>query len=561
MTVHITEMPVPTAEVSRSLDAPDIPLTPLPSHWTSLPRAFVHTARRFSKKIAMADSAKASLTYGDLFLRSVALGRALSRIIGNESHVGVFQPPVAPTAVVNVALSLFGKIPVNLNYTASKELVDSSIDQCGIKHVVSSKRILDRFKFAPKGELVLLEDVARSITKADKIWAAVAAKIVPIPLLGAFLPGLGSENLDSTATVIFTSGSTGDPKGVVLSHRNVLSNVHQIQNHINLLDDEVVLGVLPFFHSFGFTVTIWTVLCLGKKGVYHFNPLDAKIVGELCREHKCTLLLCTPTFMRGYLHRAEPGAFDSVVHLVLGAEKLRPELAKEIRAKLGIEPLEGYGCTELSPVVSVNVPHDRPTRDGGKVAGNRPGSVGTPLPGTAIKTVDPETNEPLPRGREGMLLVKGPQVMVGYLNKPEATAAVVNDGWYTTGDLGYQDQDGFVWITDRLSRFSKIAGEMVSHLKIENAIMEVTAKGEECVAVSSVADAKRGERLAVLYTELGLSPQDVCKRLLELGLPKLWTPSPEDFIQVEALPTLGTGKIDLRRLKETAKDRLEAATS
>jgi acyl-[acyl-carrier-protein]-phospholipid O-acyltransferase / long-chain-fatty-acid--[acyl-carrier-protein] ligase len=557
MTVHITEMPVPSTELSRDPDAPDIPLPPLPNHWRSLARAFVHTARRYSKKVAMADSAKASLTYGDLFLRSVALGRALSRIVGPDRHVGVFQPPVAPTAVVNVALSLFGKIPVNLNYTASKELVDSSIDQCGVKHVVSSKRILDKFKFAPKGKLVLLEDVAKSITTADKIWAAAVANLVPISLLGAFLPGLKGDNLDATATIIFTSGSTGDPKGVVLSNRNVLSNVHQIQNQINLLEDEVVLGVLPFFHSFGFTVTIWTVLCLGKKAVYHFNPLDAKIVGELCRDHKCTLLICTPTFMRGYLNRAEPGAFGSVVHLVLGAEKLRPELAKEIRAKLGIEPLEGYGCTELSPVVSVNVPHDRPTRDGRTISGNRPGSVGTPLPGTAIKSVDPDTSEPLPRGREGMLLVKGPQVMVGYLNKPDATAAVVKDGWYTTGDLGYQDHDGFIWITDRLSRFSKIAGEMVSHLKIENAIMEATGKGEESAAVTSVADAKRGERLVVVYTELGLSPQEVCKKLLETGLPKLWTPSAEDFIQVEAVPTLGTGKIDLRRLKETARERLE----
>ena len=236
----------------------------------------------------------------------------------------------------------------------------------------------------------------------------------------------------------------------------------------------MVLGILPFFHSFGFTVTLWTVLCLGKRVVYHFNPLDAKIIGTLCEKHGVTLLDGHADFMRTYLQRCEPKQFATLVHLILGAEKLKPELAREIQEKLGIEPMEGYGCTELSPVVAVNTPHEMTLPDGRTVHGNRPGTVGLPLPGTAVKTVDPETGPTSRAGREGMILVKGPQVMVGYLNRPEATAKVLKDGWYTTGDLGYVDADGFLKITDRLSRFSKIGGEMVPHMAVESAIMEAT---------------------------------------------------------------------------------------
>lgn len=546
-----------SATTLDDLERPDLSLPPLPADWKSLASAFVHSARSRSNKIALVDSTKASLTYGDALLRSAALGRAIARSVQDDAYVGIFLPPTVPTAVANIAVTLLGKIPVNLNYTSSKKIVDSSIEQCGIKHVLTSQKILDRAKFEPAAKVVRLEELAKTVTTADKIFAAAVAKIVPIPLLGAFLPGLRTLNLDSIATVVFTSGSTGDPKGVVLSQRNVLSNIHQINNHIELLPDEVVLGVLPFFHSFGFTVTLWTVLCLGKKGVYHFNPLDTKIVTELCREHGANLLVGTPTFVRNYVHRGDPAAFRTIVHLVLGAEKLRSDTANEIRETWKIEPLEGYGCTELSPVVSVNTPHDRPTRDGRTISGNRPGSVGMPLPGTAIKTVDPDTGVDLKRGETGLILVKGPQVMTGYLNKPEATAKVIRDGWYSTGDLGRQDADGFLWITDRLSRFSKIGGEMVSHLKVESAIMEATGRDEQAVAVTSLPDPKRGERLIVVHVDLGQTPAEVCRKLGSSDLPKLWIPDPADFVRVKALPILGTGKLDLRTLREIARERFE----
>lgn len=534
-------------------------LSPLPDAWRSLPAAFVHAARSRPGRPAICDSTGAALTYGSAFLRALALGRVLDRIGGEADRVGLMVPPLAPACVANLAVALWGKVPVNLNYTASQQALDSSVDQCGITHVVTSAKVLDRFKLVPKGKLILLEDIPKQVTLADKIWAAAVSRLVPAAALGSFVPGLRGNRLDDEATIIFTSGSTGDPKGVVLSHRNVLSNAHQIEQQVELKPDEVVLGILPFFHAFGFTVTIWTALALGKKVVYHFNPLDARTIGKLCEEHKVTLLIGTPSFTRYYLKSCEPRQFATLTHLILGAEKLKPEFAREIRHVLGIDPLEGYGCTELSPVVAVNIPREVRLRDGRTVHGNRLGTVGLPLPGTSIKTIDPDTGLDQPAGAKGIVAVKGPQVMQGYLHQPEATARVIRDGWYTTGDIGHVDADGFLLITDRLSRFSKIAGEMVPHVTVESALMEITGVDEHHLAVTGLPDAKHGEKLCVLYTDMGLSPAEVHQRLISGRLPKLWVPAVRDFIHVEQIPITATGKIDLKLLRELAAGEPTAA--
>ncbi len=548
-------MSAPTIESpSRSdLAVPDVALTPLPAAWRSLPRAFLDTARANSSKEAMADSTGVSLTFGSALVRALALGRALSRELGPEPYVGLMVPPSVPAAISNIALMMLGKIPINLNYSASQTVIDAATDQAKIQHVVTSRKVVEKVHLTPKGTLIYLEDMPARVTKLDKLWAFTVARMVPQSLLGSFLPGLKNENLDATATVMFTSGSTGEPKGVVLSHGNVLSNVHQVRQQLELDPIEVVgLGILPFFHSFGFTVNIWTILLLGKKAVYHTNPLEAKIIGDLAEKHKVTLLAASPTFARHYIQR-KPEQWASLYHLLLGAEKLQPRTADEIREKLHLEPLEGYGTTEMSPVAAVNVPFDVTLPDGRKLAGNRPGTVGRPLPGTAIKTIDPETQADLPRGTEGMILVKGPQIMLGYLNRPDATGKVLNDGWYNSGDLGYLDPDGFLKITGRLSRFSKIAGEMVPHLGVESAIMDAAGVDEMALAVTAVPDDKRQERLVVIHAKLPIEPAEICKKLLAAGLPKLWIPAAEDFIQVEAVPRLGPGgKVDLRRLKEIA---------
>jgi acyl-[acyl-carrier-protein]-phospholipid O-acyltransferase / long-chain-fatty-acid--[acyl-carrier-protein] ligase len=548
MSVQTTETPVVT-----DLAVPDVALPQLPTAWTSLSRAFFDSARSRWSKVAMVDSTGTSLTYGSALVRALALGRALGRELGPETYVGLMVPPSVPAAIANIALTLIGKIPINLNYSASQAVIDAAVDQTGIKHVITSKKVIEKIHLKPKGTLVYLEDMPAKVGKLDKLWAAAVAKVVPTALLGSFLPGLRNENLGATATVMFTSGSTGDPKGVVLSQGNVLSNVHQMRHQLELDPiDAVALGVLPFFHSFGFTVGIWTILLLGKKAVYHSNPLESKIIGDLCEKQKVTMIVASPTFARHYIQR-KPEQYASLFHLLLGAEKLQPRTADEIRDKLHIEPLEGYGTTEMSPVASVNVPFDVILPDGRKVHGNRLGTVGRPLPGTAIKTIDPETGVDLPRGTEGMILVKGPQIMQGYLNKPDATAKVLKDGWYNSGDLGYLDPDGFLKITGRLSRFSKIAGEMVPHLGVESAIMEAAGVDDQALAVTAVPDDKRQERLIVVHAKLPIEPAEICKKLNAAGLPKLWIPGTEDFIQVEAVPRLGPGgKLDLRKLKEIA---------
>jgi acyl-[acyl-carrier-protein]-phospholipid O-acyltransferase/long-chain-fatty-acid--[acyl-carrier-protein] ligase len=259
--------------------------------------------------------------------------------------------------------------------------------------------------------------------------------------------------------------------------------------------------------------------------------------------------------MRGYVQRCDKEQFQTVRLPVLGAEKLKPELAKDAKDILGIDVLEGYGCTETGPVVAVNLPCDKTTPDGRTVSARRPGTVGMLLPRTAVKTVDPDTGADLPRGADGLVHVKGPQVMAGYLNRPDATAAVIKDGWYNTGDLGHMDEDGFLTVSDRLSRFSKIGGEMVPHLRVEAAISEAAGTTDHVVAVTSLPDAKRGERLVAVYTDLGAEPAEIHRRLSAGVLPKLWVPAVDDFVKVDTLPVLGSGKLDLRQLRQIARER------
>lgn len=539
--------------------APDRPLSPLPVGWRSLARALVRQARRLPGRTALIDSTGTSLTYHQMLVRSLALGRVLARRAGSHPYLGLFLPPTVPGAIANIATTLWGRIPVNLNYTAGKKAVDSAIAQCGIRRILTSRKMIEKVGFEPAAESIYLEEIPRAVTRADKLWAWTVSQWMPEAALGASIPGLHCDSAERIATVIFTSGSTGEPKGVVLSHGNILSNAHEINQQLRLIDREVLLGVLPFFHSMGFTVTIWTALLLGKTIVYHYDPLAARVVGDLCREHGVTLILASPTFMRGYLSRCEPDRFASVSRIVLGAEKLKPELRRQILEKLNLEALEGYGCTELSPVVAVNVAHDLKTGDGRTVPGNRPGTVGMPLPGTAIKTVDPETGETLPRGEVGVVHVKGPQVMLGYLNRPEETARAIQNGWYCTGDLGRLDDDGFLTITDRLSRFSKIGGEMVPHQGVESALLKAAGCEEQALAVTAVSDPKRGERLVVLHTDLSISTEELLKRMTSESIPRLWIPSPNDFVKIESLPVLGSGKLDLRGLRKIAEERVVGA--
>jgi acyl-[acyl-carrier-protein]-phospholipid O-acyltransferase/long-chain-fatty-acid--[acyl-carrier-protein] ligase len=281
------------------------------------------------------------------------------------------------------------------------------------------------------------------------------------------------------------------------------------------------------------------------------DPRQAKEIGELCRVHRCTGLLSTATFLRFYLRRCEPDDFRTLRIIVCGAEKLPPALAKEFEEKFGVLPTEGYGCTELSPVVAVNVA-DVDVR-GVKQVRNKIGTVGHPIPGVACRVVDPDTGDPLPPGSEGMIEVKGPNVMPGYLGRPDLTAKAIRDGWYSTGDMGRIDEDGFLTITGRLSRFAKIGGEMVPLEKVEDDMHAVLGTNDRVLAVTALADEKKGERLVVLHLPaLAMTKREISQKLGERGLPNLWIPGERDYYEVQELPLLGSGKLDLRRVKDLA---------
>jgi acyl-[acyl-carrier-protein]-phospholipid O-acyltransferase / long-chain-fatty-acid--[acyl-carrier-protein] ligase len=296
-------------------------------------------------------------------------------------------------------------------------------------------------------------------------------------------------------------------------------------------------------------------LALDIKGVYHFSPLEAKQVGKLCREHQVTILLTTPTFLRTYWRRCEKEDFATLDVVVCGAEKLPADLAEEFEKKFGVKPVEGYGTTELSPLVSVNIPPSRTFQP--EYVGLKEGTVGRPVPGVGAKIVHLETGEDVGLDTPGMLLITGPNVMLGYMNEKEKTAAVLRDGWYVTGDVAMLDVDGFIQITGRQSRFSKIGGEMVPHIHVEEVLQKILGGEDEQLrfAVTAVQDDRKGERLVVLYTKLDGSPQEVCRQLASQGLPNLWIPGADCFFQVEEIPVLGTGKLDLQKLKQLAVEK------
>jgi acyl-[acyl-carrier-protein]-phospholipid O-acyltransferase/long-chain-fatty-acid--[acyl-carrier-protein] ligase len=474
-----------------------------------------------------------------------------------EKYVGIIVPPSVGGVIVNAVMPLMGKIGVNLNYTLSKAEIDHCIRECGIRHVLTTRKVMEklseRFHLQLDNvEIVYLDDLREKLRFTDKLAGLWAARLLPRRVLERRL-GIDRLRPDDVLTVIFTSGSTAMPKGVMLTHRNVGSNVAGIDELIKLRNNDVVAGTLPLFHSLGYTTTLWIPLMMGVTGAYHFSPLDYQIVGKLCRHAKATILISTPTFLRGYLKRCQPEDFVTLDVVVAGAEKLPTALCDAFEKKFGVRPVEGYGTTELSPLVSCNIPPDRRSGDENRL---REGSVGRTIPGVEAKVVDPETGADLPPDHDGMLLVRGPNVMKGYLNHPEKTADVIRRGWYITGDIARIDTDGFIFITGRESRFSKIGGEMVPHLKVEEEIQRILGKDDEIkAAVTAVPDEAKGERLVVLHVALEKDPEQIRKELLAAGLPNLFVPARDSFCQVDEIPVLGSGKLDLKAVKRLALER------
>ena len=520
----------------------------------TLDRAFVRTARRFPFRFMMADGKTPKVTFGSALTKTVYIARRLRPVVGQKQMVGMLLPPSVGGALTNYALMLLGRIAVNLNYTASSEAIASCAQQCGVDVVITSKAFVERFpKLEIPGRTVFLEDALDGPRITERIAAMTLAWLAPQSLmrraLGAKRSG-ARPNVDDLATVIFSSGSTGDPKGVMLTHFNITSNIQQVSQVFMLDGRDKILGILPFFHSFGFMAALWMPAVNGVGVVYHPNPLDTRVIGELVEKYRVTFLIATPTFLQAYMRRCTPESFGSLQYVLVGAEKLPERVALAFEDTFGIRPLEGYGCTECSPVVTVNGRDFR--APGFRQVGGRRGKIGHPLPGVSVRVVDLDTGEPAAPGTPGMLLVKGPNVMRGYLGKPEKTAEVLHEGWYTTGDVALMEEDGFITITDRLSRFSKIGGEMVPHIRIEDKLHELAGVTEQVFAVTALPDEKKGEKIVVITTlaEEKLAP--VLEKLAQCDLPALWRPRAGQFYHVDALPVLGTGKIDLRGVKAAA---------
>lgn len=517
----------------------------------------IQGCRRRGRDVGFADPVRGAIPWIKVLTGAIAIARALRRPWDGQASVGFLLPPSVGGGLANLGAVLASRSVCNLNYTTGKEGMESACVQAGLKTVVTSKQFLHKAKLeAPAGvELIYLDDVAKTISTPAKLIARILAKLAPLWLIRRWVGAAKRHTVHDTLSLIFSSGSTGEPKGVPLTHANVLSNVEGADWQIQLGPRDRILHMLPFFHAFG-NLLLWLGPHLGATLVFLPNPLDVESVGATTEKFGATILVATPTFMQMYMKKCGRAQFATLRLVVSGAEKLSQTFARAWHEKYGIAIFEGYGCTECAPVIACNAPENR--QPGVFQPGNAPGAVGRPFPGVRVRIVDPDTGEPMPQGEPGMLLAKGPNVMSGYLGKPELTAAALSDGWYRTGDICKLNEDGTISITDRLSRFSKIGGEMVPHGKVEEALHVVIEATEQVFAVTAVPDEKKGERLAVLCCKAEIEIEVVIGKLQEHGLPNLFIPKPRDFVRVEALPLLGSGKMDLRAIKRIALEKLGA---
>jgi len=506
-----------------------------------------------------------TLTGGRLLAVSIALAFWLKKNVP-ERRVGIVLPPGIGATIANLGVILAGKIPVNLNFSTGRSSNESAMARAGVQRLITVPALVEQIKEFPWLEnRIDIGELLKSFSPLmlKRLW--LTSWLFPVPILRRWL-GLPKRGDREEAALLFTSGSSGEPKGVVLTHRNILANTAQIGAVLGRINLDSILGCLPVFHSFGFTVTFWWPLLGGPRVVTYPSPLDAPKLVETIEKHKLELLITTPTFLRAFLRKAKPEQLSSLKMVVTGAEKLPLDLMNDFEAKFGIRVSEGYGMTEASPVVAVNLPDEPPSAmnpDG--VLGRRVGSVGRMMPGLTARVRDPESGEELPLFQSGMLWLRGANLFEGYLKDTDRTQDVLQEGWYKTGDVGRLDEDGFLFIEGRMTRFSKIAGEMVPHLTVEQKIAEAYPQlGQhegQALVVTGIPDDKKGESLVILSV-VPIDQTELRKKLAELGLPNLWIPKVIKL--VPAIPLLATGKLDLRacqRLAAEASSPKEAPVS
>ena len=493
--------------------------------------------------------------YGKILAASLALSNVIKSRTA-KARVGIILPAGRGGMMANIAVLLANKVPVNLNFTASRDAVSSAIDQADLDLYLTAdafRQKMRRFAWPEEDQLLFLEQALPKIKWKMAFWLLMSRLCNPRRLAGMI--GLPRDGGDREAVLLFTSGSSGAPKGVALTHTNVLANVSQFGSRLNLSQTDCLLGCLPLFHSFGCTVTMWYPMVEGYTVVTYPNPVETKKLAELIQQYRVTLVLGTPTFLRGYLRKATKDQFASVKLVVSGAEKLPVELSEAFDAKLGLEILEGYGLTETSPVTNVNLADPDPGADPNvpAIPCRRRGSVGQFLPGVAVRITDPDTELPLPIHETGMIWLSGANIFGGYLNAPEKSAEVLRGEWFKTGDIGRLDEDGFLYIEGRLSRFSKIGGEMVPHETVEsylNKTLQFGSSDERKLTVVGVPDKAKGEALVMLCVDKDLDFEALRKRLIADGVPNLWIP--KKWVHVDAVPALASGKLDICACQDAA---------
>jgi len=499
-----------------------------------LHQQFVRMAKKNSKKLAIKDkTTKSDVPYGRALIGALILAKKFEKY--DKGYIGIMIPTSAGCALASVGALMSGRVPVMINYsTGAEKNVLYAQEKCNFKTVIASRALLEKIGCPVMEGMVLIEDIMKGVSTGDKLKAALKTKLPT----GMILSSIHKGEQDDNAAILFTSGSEKDPKVVQLTHKNLASNIRDLCEHEGITGDDILLANLVFFHIFGLTVNLWLSFVKGMTMITYANPTDFQTICNIAREEKPTLMVGTPSFFWGYLKKSEPGDFESIRIMVAGADKCPDALRDGYMKKHGVTLMEGYGATETSPVVSAN-----------SLEFNRPGSIGKVLPNVQVRIENLQTGEECKAGEIGKILVKGDLIMKGYLGQPELTAEAIVDGWYNTGDMGYLDEDGYLWHSGRFKRFVKVGGEMISLVKVGNVMEQHLPEGVSCCIVE-IPDEIKGATIVAAVTK------DINKiailRAMGKELPNIALP--RQFFVIEELPMMGTGKIDFRSVTELVND-------
>ncbi|MDC1046899.1 AMP-binding protein [Candidatus Pseudothioglobus singularis] len=527
-----------------------------PSKLDPIHVAWLKSAKKSKTAFAVADIEGIEISHKK-FLTGVLLFSKKIEVYSPEQNIGLLLPSSGGGAIASIAILSLAKTLVNLNFTAGKKALSSAAKQADVKHIYTSRKFLDKMlergidleSYFPDSKLLMLEDIKEEISTLSRISTLLKAIFLPASMIQKKY--FKDVSMNDTAAILFSSGSEGSPKGVELSHSNIAANAKQAAIELGAVDSDVIMSTLPTFHAFGFAITTLMPLSEGIPIVCHADPKDVTTISFGIKKYSGTILVGTPTFLRMYTlsKKVTSESMQSLRLVVAGAEKLRAEVRDGFESKFNIPVYEGYGTTETSPGASVNLPDiDSPFK-----LRNRPGTVGKAFSGTEFRIVDPDTLDPIPTGKDGLILIGGPQIMKGYLKMPEKTAEAIEliDGyrWYRSGDKGHLDEDGFLTIVDRYSRFAKIGGEMISLTTVEEEILDACNDKDLEIAATCLPDQRKGEKIVLLATN-NLDKNQLKKLLSDAKVNPLYHPA--QVLMVEEIPKLGSGKTDFGATKKIA---------